>query len=279
MAEGSRWQEMKMIGALLVVFGVSVLSLSFVPRHTQSTEAHAGGVNKRVQPVVVELFTSEGCSSCPPADALLAKVDSDERLRDAEIIALEEHVDYWDSLGWRDPFSARQWTGRQEEYARSFGNEGVYTPQMVVDGRTEFVGSSESKMRSAIDEAARRPKAEIVLSKLNTAGEEVRLQIEAQMLPAEAKRDSEVWLGVTETGLHSSVKAGENKGEDLHHAAVVRSLGKVGEARAGETMAFSGEQRVVLDPRWKRENLRLVVFLQDPRSKHILGASAVRLMP
>ena len=269
---------MKTIAPVLAFFAASILSLFFVLRQTQSRQAEASGPGKPARPVVVELFTSEGCSSCPPADALLQRLDEEQRVGNAGIIALEEHVDYWDRLGWRDPFSAGQWTERQQDYADSFGNAGVYTPQMVVDGRTEFVGSSEGRVRSAIDEAARQPKAEIILSDLNAVAGGVRLQIEVKMLPGATPSEAGVWLAATESGLHSKVKAGENSGEDLHHAAVVRSLRKVGDAKAGQSVAFSGEREVRLDAGWKRENLRVVVFVQDPKSRHILGAAAARLI-
>lgn len=234
-----------------------------------------GQVSEPVRPVLVELFTSEGCSSCPPADALLARLDRQARVGNAEVIALEEHVDYWDELGWRDPYSSAKWTERQQQYATSFRNEGVYTPQMVVDGRTEFVGSSERRAKSAISEAAREPKAEISLKRTAAVGME-RISVEVKMLPSGESREGQVWLAVTESGLHSNVLRGENAGEDLHHAAVVRSLRKVGEAVANRESAFAGEQDVPIDSGWKKENLRVVVFVEDPKSRHILGAASLR---
>jgi hypothetical protein len=268
---------MKLVTSVAIFFAIAVASLVFILRHAQGTKADATDPNQPLRPVVVELFTSEGCSSCPPADALLAKLDQQQRLGNAEIIALEEHVDYWDGLGWRDPFSSAQWTERQQNYASSFGNEGIYTPQMVVDGRTEFVGSSQSRARSAIAEAVQQPKAEVALSNVNTVEGQVRVKIEVKMLPSPAARDAQVWLAVTEVGLHSDVKRGENAGEDLHHAAVVRSLRKVGDAKASQETAYSSEQEMRLDSGWKQENLRVVAFVQDAKSRHILGAAAVRL--
>src|SRR5215468_5919827 len=239
--------------------------------------ADVQNVDQPVRPVIVELFTSEGCSSCPPADALLARLDHEQRIGNAEIIALEEHVDYWDQLGWNDPFSGKQWTERQEDYANAFGNAGVYTPQMVIDGRVEFVGSAQNKARNAIAEAAKEPKVEVALTAVKSAGERVQASVQVKMFPAPLNHSATVWIAVTESGLHSNVKAGENAGEDLHHASVVRSLRKAGEADGRSEIAYSGKQELQLDAAWKQENLRLVVFVQDPKSRHILGAASAWL--
>lgn len=259
--------------AITLIFSVGI-ALTGCRSGTSSVDTSGASLPTRA--VIVELFTSEGCSSCPPADALLAKLDLEGRIGNAEIIALEEHVDHWDQLGWRDPFSGRQWTERQEDYAKAFGNEGVYTPQMVVDGRIEFVGSAQSKARDAISQAAQKPKADVVLSNLKLAGAEVHTNVQVKMFPEVADR-AEVWIAVTESRLHSNVTRGENAGEDLHHAAVVRSLRKVGEARTGQEIAHSSRQTVEIEPEWKRENLRLVIFVQDPRTRHILGAASAQL--
>lgn len=261
-----------------LVCALLLLGVFLIFRYTQTTLAEPANPNEAIRPVVVELFTSEGCSSCPPADALLAKLDQQRHVGNAEIITLEEHVDYWDQLGWRDPYSSPQWTQRQQDYAASFKNDGVYTPQMVVDGRSEFVGSSQSQAHSAIADAGLQPKADVAISANQAAPSQIQLKINVKMLPAPASHDAQVWLAVTESGLHSNVLRGENAGEDLHHAAVVRSLRKVGDAKTNQESSFSGEQEVLLDAAWKTENLRLVVFVQDPKSRHILGAASVRMM-
>src|SRR5215469_7975539 len=114
--------------------------------------------------VLVELFTSEGCSSCPPADALLEKLDRSQPIPGAEIVVLSEHVDYWNHIGWADPYSGAAFSARQEQYARRFRTQGTYTPQMVVDGRSEFVGSDARTAESAVRSAIRQPKVAIRIS-------------------------------------------------------------------------------------------------------------------
>src|SRR3954454_12206968 len=117
----------------------------------------ASGADSSRAPVLIELFTSEGCSSCPPADRLLETLDS-------QAIVLSEHVDYWDRLGWRDPYSSHANTLRQETYARMFGNQGPYTPQMVIDGTTEFVGNDARRANEELARARSREKIGVHLS-------------------------------------------------------------------------------------------------------------------
>src|SRR5947209_7530966 len=136
-------------------------SLACIVATTSSVAADAG---PRV-PVVVELFSSEGCSSCPPADVLLARLDRDQPIAGADVIALEFHVDYWNYLGWSDPFSQAAFSARQRKRAHYTGNAGVYTPQMVVDGQDEFTGSRESAATSAIERAARTPHVAVKLAR------------------------------------------------------------------------------------------------------------------
>src|SRR5450631_2985869 len=147
---------------------LSILTLSLVASIFglaiyKRTAAQAPMAQGPRTPVIVELFTSEGCSSCPPADQLLAKLEAEQPVRNAEIIALEEHVDYWNNLGWVDPFSSDFATTRQYAYAGALGNGNAYTPQMVVDGQSEFVGSREGKARSAIEHAGSRKKTEVTV--------------------------------------------------------------------------------------------------------------------
>src|SRR5579863_3016509 len=117
------------------------------------------------QPVLVELFTSEGCSDCPPADALLAAIDQQQFVPGAEAIVLSEHVTYWNHQGWRDPFSIDSMDARQQKYAREFGLDSIYTPQMVVDGAQQFVGSDASHLKAAVQKEAAKPKLAIQIEK------------------------------------------------------------------------------------------------------------------
>jgi len=230
-------------------------------------------------PVVVELFTSEGCSSCPPADALLARLAEEQLAGNLKLIALEEHVDYWNNLGWMDPFSSRDWTSRQYVYAGVLGNVNPYTPQMVIDGRVEFVGSNTQKVRQAILEAAGNTKVPVTLAQSDSNGTGTgNFSVKVGKLEGTARGDAaEVWLAVTETGLHSAVTRGENAGEDLHHAAVVRSMRKIGEAKADGETSFAGDANVPLQKEWKRENLRAVLLVQEKKSRRILGAAEIRI--
>jgi hypothetical protein len=232
-------------------------------------------------PVVVELFTSEGCSSCPLADSLLLKMDQAHSVGNAEVIALEEHVDYWDDLGWRDPYSSHEWTERQQGYAYTFRQGSVYTPQMVVDGRAEFVGSREGQARQAIAEAAGKEKAVVTATMAMSSDGKDRVSVRVGKLPVGSAADSsEVWLAITETGLHTAVKRGENAGEDLHHSAIVRTLRKVGVADPkNQETSFTGDVNLSLDKGWQRGNLRAVVFVQEKKSQQIVGAAEVKIAP
>src|SRR5467141_3867839 len=236
--------SMKQLLAGLALISLTLAAAAVLIR-PQVHEVHASARPQETQriPVIVELFTSEGCSSCPPADALLARLDGGQLAGNVQLIALEEHVDYWNDLGWTDPFSSRDWTLRQYLYSGALGSGNPYTPEMVVDGTVEFVGSRTQKARQAILEAAGRTKIPVTLEQgnANKAGTG-SFSVKVGKLEGTARRDTaEVWLAVTETGLHSAVTRGENAGEDLHHAAVVRSMRKIGEAKADGESSFAGD--------------------------------------
>ncbi len=242
-------------------------------------KASSGTAETARTPVVVELFTSEGCSSCPPADALLVRLDGAQLNGNVQLIALEEHVDYWNDLGWTDPFSSRDWTSRQNAYAGVLGNRNPYTPQMVVDGTVEFLGSHPQKARQAIMEAAGKPKVPVILEQrpASKTGTE-DFSVKVGKLEGTAKHDAaEVWLAITETGLHSAVTRGENAGEELRHASVVRTMRKIGEAKGDGETSFAEDASVSLQKEWKRENLKAVLLVQEKKSRRILGAAEIHI--
>ncbi|HEX4075202.1 MAG TPA: DUF1223 domain-containing protein [Candidatus Acidoferrales bacterium] len=248
----------------------------------------AGAETERVAspnatPVIVELFTSEGCSSCPPADRLLAHLQRTQPVPGADIIALEEHVDYWNDLGWKDPFSSWQFSNRQDDYAHFFRTSGPYTPQMVVDGKSQFVGSGEHDALAAIAKAARDPKPNVELEQIsdpNVADVAEPIQLRVRFGPLAGRRAgglAEVVLAITEDDLSSNVTRGENAGDRLAHRAVVRDFQVLG--RLDSTGSFAAEPQVTLAKDWKRDNLRVVTFVQDRTSRDVLGAAVLRLSP
>jgi hypothetical protein len=231
-------------------------------------------------PVIVELFTSEGCSSCPSADALLNQLIEAQPIPGVEIIALAQHVDYWNSINWSDPFSSASSSARQESYARVLKKEQIYTPQMVVDGQAELIGSNRQQAMTTIERAARGPKLAIELSPLKAARPEPGLlKLEARITDSPVLKSKDlldVVFAITENGLASSVARGENSGRRLIHSAVVREMRLIG--RAGDSASpFRREINALIPPAWNRKNLRAIVFVQERGRRRILGAAAIDL--
>ena len=226
-----------------------------------------------VSPVLVELFTSEGCSSCPPADLLLSRLMQESPIEGVPIVALGFHVDYWDRLGWKDRFSSAAFTERQNQYAAAWKTDRIYTPQAVVDGRFEFVGTDVRRVVGAIAEAGARPHATV---KVETApGPSPSLRIDVAP-PAGAALAGEVLLVIAEDNLASEVKAGENANRRLEHMAVVRRIDKVGQLKSGQPWS-AGALAVKLDREWNPGSLRAVVIVQDPKTREIHGVGQARL--
>lgn len=234
-----------------------------------ASEARSAALNST--PVLVELFTSEGCSSCPPADALLRRLGRTQPVRNADVIVLEEHVDYWDRLGWKDPFSSEAATARQSEYGGAFGGSQVYTPQMVVDGHAEFVGSSEGEALHAIGAASQTPKPAVHLKWAD--GGMLAIAVDP-LMSSKSGEVSQVYLAVTENMLRSDVKHGENAGRELDHDGVVRTLTAVGKVSAGST-GFSSAVAAPAAHDWNRSNLRAVVFVQEQHSRRVIAVDAI----
>ena len=243
-------------------------------------------------PVIVELFTSEGCSDCPAADALLERMIATQPVAGAEIIGLGQHVDYWDRLGWKDRFSSAAFTSRQHAYQTRFATESIYTPQMVVDGRAEFVGSDANAARKAIERTLTAPHGVIRIDARSEpaapgpaqpAGAEqpppLHVTVAVSDLPRAARGDrADIILIVTESGLATDVKRGENHGKVLKHAPVVRYLATIGQVAVDGSSA-SAAADVALEADWRRDRLAVVAFIQEQRGRAILASASASLKP
>jgi hypothetical protein len=224
-------------------------------------------------PVIVELFTSEGCSDCPPADTLLEKLIATQPIAGAEIIGLGQHVDYWDRLGWKDRFSSAALTGRQQLYQTRFGTESIYTPQMVVDGRAEFVGSDAPAARKAIEKTLALPHGRVSIDLSNAA-----VRVTVSDLPPLPRGDrADIILMVTERGLTTDVKRGENHGKVLAHAPVVRYLATIGQIPDGANGGTASAGGLALAPDWRRDRLAVVAFVQQQHGRAILASASAPL--
>jgi hypothetical protein len=253
-------------------------------------------------PILVELFTSEGCSDCPPADGVLDKLIATQPVAGAEVIGLGQHVDYWDQLGWKDRFSSAALTNRQHVYGAHFSLDSVYTPQMVVDGRAQFVGSDGNAARKAIAGALAAPHGVVRIDvdsdsdggrpfpasareqdERATArqgrqdGEPKRLALRITVtdLPRLGRGDrADIIVAITEDHLRSSVTRGENHGRTLTHAAVVRAMTTIGQAAEG---ASSARADIPIAADWQRDQLKVIAFVQEQRGRAILASAAMPL--
>lgn len=222
-------------------------------------------------PVLVELFTSEGCSSCPPADALLSTLIHDQPVAGADIIGLELHVDYWDELGWKDPASLHQATARQQAYSRVFGEDRVYTPQAVIDGKDELVGSDSGGLTRAIGKAAARPHATVALA-TSLEATTLTAAVIVTNIPAAAREPLDIVVVLVEDAVTSAVRRGENRGRTLHHDAVVRAV-----QAAGASADRTARLVIPVRPEWQAARLRAVAFVQGRMSARIWGAGAAAM--
>jgi hypothetical protein len=258
-------------------FAIVILFAGLLSASCQTSSPAAANGSNDVRPngtpvpVLVELFTSEGCDSCPPADRSLTFFEQQQPVSGARIIALEFHVDYWDSDKWKDPFSSASYSQRQNLYAQRFGPNQIYTPQMIVDGEKPFIGSDSNQATRTIAEAIKNPKANIQLTK-----KDGKLLVKIDSLPQ--LKDSTVFAAITEDNLTSDVRGGENSGSRLLHTAVVRSLQTIGSMAAG-SKTFEGQGDLAVTTAYKSQDLKVVVFIQENESRRIYGVSEVPLAP
>jgi hypothetical protein len=226
-------------------------------------------------PVLVELFTSEGCSSCPPADALLAKLDQTQPISGADIIVLGEHVDYWDGQGWHDRFSSHQYTERQGDYCGRLHVDTSYTPQMIVDGTDQFVGNDAAHAVRAIQNAAQTPKIKLVLSKPVVDAQKVSASVSSPAPAATKKAD--LYAALVDPRDTTEVRGGENGGHRLQHVGVVRSMQRVGKLKDLGAGPVSFSLNAPADA--KPGEMRVVVFAQESGLGPVLGAVSAGITP
>lgn len=254
--------------AILLAVAIPVGVLLRHISHALAAERHPAKVRT---PVIVELFTSEGCSSCPPADALLAGLQQDQPVTSAEVLALEEHVDYWDGLGWHDRFSSANVTARQSAYSHHFHLDSNYTPQMVVDGATQFVGNDSKQALEAITRAAQTPKLPLIIKALMLDEDRVVGELS---LPPGAPADAVLYAALVQPMASTQVLHGENGGHILNHVSVVRNLQRIAITHSGSTVNFS----VAMPKGLRPANFRVVVFLQRSGQGPVLAA-ATSILP
>ncbi len=223
-------------------------------------------------PILIELFTSEGCSSCPPVDEFVKRMDETQPVTGAQLIVLSEHVDYWDQDGWRDIYSSALITDRQNTYVRALGLKTAYTPQMIVDGSLELKGNS-SDLEQAFEKELKVPKIAMNISGAQIEAQSLKAHVEAS---GAEKHGGEIWIAVALDHAASQVSAGENSGKRLEHVAVVQELKKVGKLDKGKT--FAQDVTVKLKGNPDPKNLRVVAFVQEPGEGKVLGAASTKIV-
>jgi hypothetical protein len=256
--------------SLLVLTSLS-LPLA-VPAQTSTSEQKAADPSTTDVPILVELFTSEGCSSCPPADLFLQKLDADQPLAGAHLIVLSEHVTYWDHEGWKDPNSSSALTDRQSSYERVLGEKESFTPQFVVDGTQEFSFANSSHIKEILLKAKDAPKLSVRIGEIafDPANPTV-LRAHVDTDPNSGQHNADVYVAVVLDHVESQVLRGENGGRHLVHVAVVQTLQKIGKLPKGQALAT--DVQLKLKPGIDPGNLRLIAFVQEPGPGKLLGAT------
>jgi hypothetical protein len=252
----------KILSFAAILLIATLASTAFITAHL--TNKPGDGKNF----AVVELFTSEGCSSCPPADELVAKIQKEENGKPVYILAF--HVDYWNRLGWKDAFSSAEYSARQNEYARYLHLQSVYTPQIVVDGKTEFVGSEERTLRTAISNSLQKtPAAQLNVEILKTTKNEVSLKYSVEG----DDKNSVLQLALIQKWAKTKVESGENGGHTLSHVQIVRKLQSI------PLNENSGKTSIALPANFDPANWELIGLLQNKFNGSVMGAAKVTFAP
>ena len=261
-----RWRMI--VSVLPLLFGLLLAGIApGVP-----AAGRPGEESTKANPILVELFTSEGCSSCPPADEFVQKLDALQPVAGAELIVLSEHVDYWDHDGWKDPNSSHALTERQSAYVRMLGLDTPYTPQIIVDGTREVKIGDPKAIEKAFQQAVTSPKVPVQISGV-TADQANPDLLHAHVTAdaAAAKHNADVFVAIALDHVESQVLHGENGGRHLRHVAVVQQIAKIGKLNKGGS--FREDVQLKLKTAVPLDNLRVVAFAQESGPGKLLGAS------
>ena len=250
-----------------------ILSLFFTSASAQAPQAAANPSAPDAHPVLVELFTSEGCSSCPPADEMIQKLDQFQPIPGAQLIVLSEHVTYWDHDGWKDPNSSSALTDRQAAYESALKEQSSYTPQIIVDGTEQIrINYPQQQMTDIFEKAAAAPKVSVRIGDVAVDAANpslLRAHIETDV--NSEKHGGDVYVAVALDHVESQVLKGENGGKHLVHVAVVQQIAKVGKLPKGKS--FSQDVQLRLAPGTDPKKLRLVAFVQESGPGNVIGAA------
>jgi hypothetical protein len=250
--------NLRVLAILLVVLGVARGDYGRAP-------------DTAAPPVLLELFTSEGCSSCPPADELLERLDAAQPVPGVQLIVLSEHVDYWNHDGWKDPYSSAQLTERQSGYVHSLGLNTPYTPQFIVDGASELKGDA-SDVAQTLQKASTAAKVAVRIRSLRIdAGSPALVQGHIEVDGGSQKQNADIFVVTALDHAESEVSRGENSGRHLTHVAVAQQFIKVGKFEKQKT--FSQSFQLKLKSRIDPVNIRVIVLVQEPGFGKVLGAA------
>jgi hypothetical protein len=259
------WSTLAVLGVCGVLAAASWTRAERPIPHAASSPLASG---QERAPVIVELFSSEGCSSCPPADEYLAELDRAQSVAGVNAIALEQHVDYWDQLGWRDPYGSHETSLRQRVYSTVLPDHRLFTPELVVDGSALISPYDPGQAVRTLQQAAAQPKARVAIHM-----DGGRAIVDVGALPVlPASEHARLMLALTERGLRTKATSGENAGQQLAHGPIVRRLAPLAVV---DSKGAHAETAIELDPSWKPAALRVVAFVQLSASGAIIGADAV----
>jgi len=260
--------------AIAILAAAAALGLTACSSSMAQDTAHPGAL---AGPVLVELFTSQGCSSCPPADKVLSDLGSDPK-RTGEVIPLAFHVDYWDYIGWKDPFASATWSNRQRSYASAMHSTRIYTPQLVVNGTDHLVGSNRSGVDDAIAEARCKPALgtlAVTVEPVPEQPDKLRAVIAFAPAPDAPEGSWALMAALYENGVDTRVGRGENGGRKLHNDHIVRALTRactVKDARKAQTCQALFD----VDAAWKPDHLGVAAFAAHPETLQVRAAGVAR---